>query len=146
MTALLSLTTWGHQHITRKQVWPALGRRFYLRACASRKIPGLGFGTEPGSASLRLPSANYPDQSPTPLECHSWRLVSDTSCHPLAYRWPPLLVPRRCKVFTLWSSSHCCRSSSVSNEIPSSPSSRLPEGYVAASQSIQPQLIPSGDR
>lgn len=57
----------------------------------------------------------------------------------------PHLVPQRCKDFTLWSSSHCCRSSSVSNEIPSSPSSRLPEGHVA-SQSIQPQLIPSGDQ
>lgn len=58
--------------------------------------------------------------------------------HPRTYRWPPPLVQvLRDAVFTLWSSSHCCRSSSVSNEIPSSPSSRLPKGEHAEDQSAQ---------
>lgn len=70
-----------------------------------------------------------PSSKPVLLEAPSGPLGSDNPFHPRPYRqsYPTPNPTKRSVAFTLWSSSHCCRSSSVSNEIPSSPSSRLPE-------------------
>lgn len=106
-----------------------------------------GFETEQGSASLNLSSVNRRHQSPVPPQHHSCPCtLTPPVTHPPMEATTPHSIPPRCQVFTLWSSSHCCRSSSVSNEIPSLPSSRRPTGEHVAGESTQPQLLSSGHK
>lgn len=132
MTALLRFTTQWRQHAEVRS------DLHLVRSFTGEPTPGKGlqgFRTERSSAFPRL--SGFASVS-------SWPLYSAT-CHRLTERRPPPLIQSLGDVFlTLWSSSHCCRSSSVSNEIPSSPSSRLPAGEHVAGRCARPQLVPRG--